>query len=971
MLDIQTRHGFAVSTPDNISRMTPYVLLEQEGWFEDEVALFPRLIPPGCSALDIGANHGVYTLAMAKHIQHQALGGRVLAFEPNTALHPLLTASVEHNDLVERVSLHKEGLSNASGEATFHIPNNSELASLAPVAGAHHVTVPLTTLDALRETLPAGERIGLVKLEAEGAERDILAGGNAFLAEHRPIVMFEIKHGRELNHGLADAFVERGYRLYRVLPELSLLVPVSLEEPLDAYQLNLVACPPQEASRLAQAGVLTESPREALPLPTLPEKAPVAAFDMRVDENGLPDVLQTALAHLQAALHHTGEGLQRRAHAHHALQQLQALAASAQGIDVSLAMARLYLMLGRRQRAVNTLNGLLPHLTDSALAAVRWRMAPHPAFDKQPVNDDPAGWQRCAAHEALVHLSGYSGYCTADRLLPLLKAIHRQPHHSLAMERRLALMLLKQGKNITIRPESALCSDRHRNGAIWQRIARGELPAAMDTARNDTAKAETARINTADEPSGIWLHVGGKEPKSGWQMLNITPGPGVDRVGDIRDLSHIEANACAGIYASHVLEHVHQQEVLPVLKGFARLLAPDGQLMISVPDLDTLCRLYLDQRLNTGQRHHVMRMMFGGQTDSHDFHYVGFDFEFLSSQLKAAGFQRIERVESFGLFDDTSEFAPYGQRISLNMIASQKPEAGSRKSEVGSRKSEEGIVSWLSGQTGRALTEPLGILDIGAMLLDNDRKEYQPLLDAGIASVIGFEPVEAECEKLNRKLQGQGIRFLPYFIGDGRRQVFHLNRASMTSSLYESNPSLMALFDNLWELSETLEETEVNTTRLDDLNDIDGPIDFIKMDIQGAELQALRGGEQLLTQTSVIHTEVEWVAMYKDQPLFAEVEQYLRHQGFVLHRILGFGSRPFKPFRGNRGPQQLWSDVVFVKDFTRLAELTDRQLIGYAAVMHDVYKSHDLVHLILQEYATRVTNGRMGEAYLAWIGKKH
>ena len=64
-----------------------------------------------------------------------------------------------------------------------------------------------------------------------------------------------------------------------------------------------------------------------------------------------------------------------------------------------------------------------------------------------------------------------------------------------------------------------------------------------------------------------------------------------------------------------------------------------------------------------------MRMMFGGQTDKFDYHYFGWNFEFMNNYLLEAGFKRIERVKTFDIFDDTSSFAPYGPLISLNMIA--------------------------------------------------------------------------------------------------------------------------------------------------------------------------------------------------------------------------------------------------------------------------------------------------------------
>ena len=53
------------------------------------------------------------------------------------------------------------------------------------------------------------------------------------------------------------------------------------------------------------------------------------------------------------------------------------------------------------------------------------------------------------------------------------------------------------------------------------------------------------------------LHIGGKEVKEGWKILNIIKNDGVDFVGSISDLSQFADNSIEEIYASHVLEHSH------------------------------------------------------------------------------------------------------------------------------------------------------------------------------------------------------------------------------------------------------------------------------------------------------------------------------------------------------------------------------------------------------------------------------
>jgi predicted SAM-dependent methyltransferase len=167
------------------------------------------------------------------------------------------------------------------------------------------------------------------------------------------------------------------------------------------------------------------------------------------------------------------------------------------------------------------------------------------------------------------------------------------------------------------------------------------------------------------------LHIGGETPREGWKILNISQKPGVDFIGDISNLDIFDDESFSEIYASHVLEHVPQARALDTLAGIYRTLKPTGKFYISVPDMDILCRVFIDPDASADQKLHVMRMIFGGQTDPNDFHNFGWNFIFLESFLNHAGFNNIVRVESFELFADTSEYKPYGFPISLNVIATK------------------------------------------------------------------------------------------------------------------------------------------------------------------------------------------------------------------------------------------------------------------------------------------------------------
>ncbi|RVU34674.1 methyltransferase domain-containing protein [Hwanghaeella grinnelliae] len=172
----------------------------------------------------------------------------------------------------------------------------------------------------------------------------------------------------------------------------------------------------------------------------------------------------------------------------------------------------------------------------------------------------------------------------------------------------------------------------------------------------------------ADMP--FHLHIGGREAKQGWTVLNAQPGPGVDIVGDLRDLSLFEDASVTQIYASHVLEHLaYSDEVLPALKGCHRILVPGGTLMLSVPDLDRICRLMIHDAATVQVQYQLMRMLFGGQTDEWDYHKTGFTAELLAGFLGNAGFDEVRRVDSFDLFDDTSNLTVGDVPVSLNVVA--------------------------------------------------------------------------------------------------------------------------------------------------------------------------------------------------------------------------------------------------------------------------------------------------------------
>jgi len=94
---------------------------------------------------------------------------------------------------------------------------------------------------------------------------------------------------------------------------------------------------------------------------------------------------------------------------------------------------------------------------------------------------------------------------------------------------------------------------------------------------------------------------------------------------------------------------------------------------------------------------------------------------------------------------------------------------------------------------------------------------------------------------------------------------------------------------------------------LDDYCDEHGRApDFLKIDVQGYELEVLRGAERMLAQVEVVFTEVNYLEIYSGVPLAAELIGWLAQRGFALHDVCNLMARP--------SDGALWqSDMVFVR----------------------------------------------------------
>jgi hypothetical protein len=150
---------------------------------------------------------------------------------------------------------------------------------------------------------------------------------------------------------------------------------------------------------------------------------------------------------------------------------------------------------------------------------------------------------------------------------------------------------------------------------------------------------------------------------------------------------------------------------------------------------------------------------------------------------------------------------------------------------------------------------------------------------------------------------------------------------------------------------------KVETHRLDEVVSAD-EIDLLKLDIQGAELDVLRGAERLLPTALVIQTEVEFLPMYEGQPLFADIDSHLRARGFQIHNIASPRRPLYTPIADPDREladfsQVMWTDAVYVPDVCTLERFSRARLLKLVTLLHDLYGSFDLCAHILMEMHNR------------------
>jgi len=438
---LNVQGGARIAAPATLDCLSTYILREQEDWFEDEIRFVRRWLRPGMQAVDVGANIGVYTVAMAQAV---GSGGRVWAFEPTPAAAHFLERSIGVNGF-RNVVVSRTAVSDREGSIAFSVGAHSELNSVAKPGGASGDVVQVRTATLDRMAADCGwTNVDLVKVDVEGHEFEAIAGGKKFLGENSPLLMFEIKADNSVDLRVLEPLAELGYEFYRLLPGPLFLVPFDPASADPSDLLNAFACKPDRAERIAAAGLLVQA-----------DAARVAAGRAGLAGGGAAAAYLEGLAAHAHSREETRGSSERYAWLSHSLRCVARALEAEPSLPKRISYARITGELAMRVASIQTLAAIDWLAADWQGAVAEPFLAPAERQEAMRPDGDDLEWLNCCVVEQWEKVRTYSSVFAGQTSLQVIAPI-RGLSSSAEMERRWQLVRMRHGMQAGPEPADVL-----------------------------------------------------------------------------------------------------------------------------------------------------------------------------------------------------------------------------------------------------------------------------------------------------------------------------------------------------------------------------------------------------------------------------------------------------------------------------------------------------------------------------------
>ncbi len=222
----------------------------------------------------------------------------------------------------------------------------------------------------------------------------------------------------------------------------------------------------------------------------------------------------------------------------------------------------------------------------------------------------------------------------------------------------------------------------------------------------------------------------------------------------------------------------------------------------------------------------------------------------------------------------------------------------------------------------------LEVIDVGCRW--GASEQWAPL--GRLVRIIGFDPDPVECARLQQGVDPDRARYVPVALAAtaGTREL-HVTAEPACSSLYPPDDHAVSTFPELAVAREVGTQT-IEVTTLDAWAAAEGiEPDFLKLDVQGAELDVLMGAQRSLDTVRALEIEVEFNPIYRGQPLFGDVDALLRRRGFVLWHL---GHLVYYSSSRAMGEQRLPSEQYFDSQPVNFERRGGQLFWGHAYYVH-------------------------------------
>lgn len=459
--------------PRQIRLLTPYVLLEQERWFEYEMKFVTSWLKPGMRVIDVGANHGVYTVPIAKIAGPT---GQVWAFEPCQQTFDRLRRSARHNSL-SNTAVIKSAVGAELGMVRLATGENSEMNQISDDLSGASEWVDLTTLDHCAAAMHFGD-VDFIKLDAEGYEVEVIKGAKRLLKRCSPLIMFEFKHNDTLNVDLLEVFQSMAYQIYVLVPGINTLIPYCQSQHNDALLINLFAVKDDQAQSMHDAGYLMQQvptgnaarlQRVILDDQSNRSRASLTGATSPDSRQQKTDDCYVRAATLTLAAENTDLPKQLRLEAALSASSTSAMTAP-DAVWHQALLARLSMFFGNRSAAATTSASLLPRIRLRRQDPPDYVLPACDRYDSMDFSCSRRDWFAASVHECFESARAYSSYMLGSACLANLEVIDSLGFLSREFERRRQLIHRCFGSGLTPAVPDTLLqeSDENQNFDFWR-----------------------------------------------------------------------------------------------------------------------------------------------------------------------------------------------------------------------------------------------------------------------------------------------------------------------------------------------------------------------------------------------------------------------------------------------------------------------------------------------------------------------